>query len=63
MPLELLLPIPHHIADKVHHAILHAAENAFEEAAAGRAPASTHRDLLTLADHLNELGRRDVLGW
>lgn len=64
MPRELLLPIPHRIADKVHHAILRAAENAFEDAVEERAgAANTHRDLITLADKLDTLGREQVLGW
>ena len=64
MPRELLLPIPHRIADKVHHAILRAAENAFEDAVEERAgAANAHRDLIQLADKLNELGRSEVIGW
>lgn len=64
MPRELLLPIPHAIADKVHHALLHAAEDAFEAATEKRGDPATYRSLLETADKLDTLAREaGVIGW
>ena len=63
MPRELILPIPHHIADKVHHTLIAAAEVWAEEAAHDQTSAQMARDFKTLADKLDTRGREQVLGW
>lgn len=68
MPRELLLPVPHAIADKLHHLIEEHALNLVEQALKEEQPEHGRLVLLSrefkqLANNLNDLGRRDVIGW
>jgi hypothetical protein len=62
MPRTLLLPIPHAIADKVHHTLQAAAETWAETGT----PTAIHiaQQLDTLAQQLDTLAREaGVIGW
>ena len=68
MPRELLLPIPHAIADKVHHALLNAANAQADTAMKTEQPPlsdiNAANELYDLAEKLDTLAREaGVLGW
>jgi hypothetical protein len=64
MPRELLLPIPHAIADRVHHTLTAAAEVWAEEAADSQTALQIARDFQSLAEKLDTLAREaGVIGW
>lgn len=66
MPRELLLPIPHHIADKVHHALQAAAETWAEEGVREKSATAcaVSSQFKLLADKLDTLAREaGVMGW
>jgi hypothetical protein len=70
MPRELLLPIPHHIADKVHHLLTDEAEYYMDASLHGKSGEdratgiARGQDFQALADKLDTLAREaGVLGW
>jgi hypothetical protein len=66
MPRELLLPIPHAIADKVHHTLQAAAETWAEEGLRenNATACAISSQMKLLADKLDTLAREaGVLGW
>jgi hypothetical protein len=68
MPRTLLLPIPHEIADKVHHALLAAANADADLLLSQETPPSPDttktNKLYALADTLDTLARESgVIGW
>jgi protein tyrosine/serine phosphatase len=66
MPRELLLPIPHELADKVHHALTASAEAYADDYLRHNDETHKHTSLQfhALAEKLDTLARESgVLGW
>lgn len=64
MPRELLLPVPHAIADQVHHLLLEAVEQRVRRPDSDAADMVYARAFEQLADKLDTLAREaGVMGW
>jgi hypothetical protein len=64
MPRELLLPIPHAIADKVHHLLTDEAEFHLDPSRCDNPNPTLGRDFEQLAEKLETLAREaGVIGW